>query len=258
MKFKPPFSSSIAFLSVVASVGVATVVTNAAPASALSGPVSLGFVCDTLTAPSAPPVGALASACSTGQNQFSAVVSPIGTTQARFSFFNIGSIASSITNIDITDLYPVFSGYSAVQPTNPGVSFGNVTFGGGTYFSIALPSGPNKKPLANQILNGVNPIDSFSVDFDIMPGFGKPFNAVATSLLRQGLTVQMQAAGFNPVTVPAKVVFNSQVKAVPEPITMLGSAAALGFGALMKRRSSQLKSKKGLSSPIASTCESLA
>jgi hypothetical protein len=260
MKLTTPFSPPIAFLSVAASLGVATILSSAAPASAISGPVSLGFVCDTVTGPPNSSPGPVATACQTGQNQFSAVVSPLGSSQARFTFSNIGSLASSITNIEIVDFYPVFAGFSSTQPTNSTVKINS--FGGsGSFFSIAVNNSPLTGPgvqLANQITNGINPSDIFSVDFDIVPGFGKPFNAVATQLFRGGLSVQLQAAGFNPVTVPAKVVFNSQVKAVPEPITMLGSAAALGFGALMKRRSSQLKSKKGLGTPVPATCEILA
>jgi hypothetical protein len=245
----------LALLSVAASVGVATIFTNAAPASALSGPVTLGFTCDAASTGGTQGTPEIGSACLNGSNQFSTVVSALGTNQARFSFFNVGSAASSITNIDILDAYPggVFSGLSAVQPSNPGVTFSSSSFPGGSYTSIALPI----LPIASQIVNGINPGDSFSLDFDIAPGFGKPFNAVATQLFRKGISIQLQAAGFDPVTVPAKIVFNSQVKPVPEPITMLGSAAALGFGALMKRRSSKLKAKKG-SSSTPSTCETLA
>lgn len=78
MKLRSIFSPSIALLSVAASVGVATVFTNAAPASALAGPVTLGFVCDTTgfgagSPPQIPP--SVGTACLTGANQFSAVVS---------------------------------------------------------------------------------------------------------------------------------------------------------------------------------------
>jgi hypothetical protein len=160
MKLRSIFSPSIALLSVAASVGVATVFTNAAPASALAGPVTLGFVCDTTGFPTGSPPQippAVGTACLTGANQFSAVVSPLGTNQARFSFFNIGSIASSITDINITDIYQgtgVFSGFSAVQPSNPGVLFSNsTTLGGAPYLSISAGLGSN--PLAGQILNGL-------------------------------------------------------------------------------------------------------
>jgi hypothetical protein len=261
MKLKSTFSSSIALLSVAASVGIATVFTNAAPASALAGPVTLGFVCDASNPGSTPGLGntpgPVGTACLTGANQFSAVVSPVfsptGKAQALFSFSNLGPIASSITSIKIFDKYPVFESLLPTQPSNSVVNFFTGSTGLGQFFSFALG---DTTPL--QVANGINPLDNFSILFDITPGFGKPFNAVATQLLRKGVTVQLLAAGFDPVTVPAEIKFNSQVKPVPEPITMLGSAAALGFGALMKRRSSKLKAKKGLSSPTPSTCKTLA
>jgi hypothetical protein len=252
MKLTKPFSPSIALFSVAASLGVATVISSAAPAAALSGPVGLGFVCTSTS--NAAPFG-----CPVGNAQFSAVVSPVGTNQALFSFTNIGPLASSITNIDIFDTFPVLGALSSPQPSSPGVSFFTGNAGGGQFFSFSLGNA------SQAVANGINPLDNFSILFDIntAPGFAKPFNAVSTSLFKKGLTVQLQAAGFNyPVASgidPAtKLFFNSKVKAVPEPFTMLGSAAALGFGALMKRKSSQLKSKKGGSTLVPSTCENLA
>jgi hypothetical protein len=242
MKLKTPFSSSIALLSVAASVGVATVVSSATPASAISGPVGLSFICTSTS--TAAPFG-----CPVGNAQFSAVVSPVLTNpnQALFSFTNSGPLSSSITDIDIFDTFPVLGGLANPQPSNPGVKFFTGNAGGGQFFSFSLGNA------AQAVTNGINPLDNFSILFDIntAPGFAKPFNAVATSLYQKGLTVQLQAAGFNyPVAAgldPAtKLTFVSKVKAVPEPITMLGSAAALGFGVLMKRRSSQLKAQKAV------------
>jgi hypothetical protein len=258
MKLTKPFSPSIALFSVAASLGVATVISSAAPASAISGPVGLGFVCTSTS--NAAPFG-----CPVGTAQFSAVVSPVGTNQALFSFTNLGPLASSITNIDIFDTFPVLGGLANPQPSNTGVNFftGNAGVdpltGATQFFSFSLGNA------SQAVSNGINPLDNFSVLFDIntAPGFSKPFNAVSTSLFKKGVTVQLKAAGFNypgaagvdPATL---LTFNSKVKAVPEPFTMLGSAAALGFGALMKRKSSQLKSKKGGSTLVPSTCENLA
>jgi hypothetical protein len=250
MKLTAPFSSSIVFFSVAASVGVATIVSSAAPASAISGPVGLGFVCTSTS--TAAPFG-----CPVGNAQFNAVVSPVGTNQALFSFSNLGPLASSITNIDIFDTFPALGALSSPQPSNPGVNFFTGNAGGGQFFSFSRGNA------TQAVANGINPLDNFSVLFDIAPGFGKPFNAVSTSLFKKGITVQLQAAGFNypsasGIDPATKLVFNSKVKAVPEPFTMLGSAAALGFGALMKRRSSQLRSKQGGNTPVVSTCETLA
>jgi hypothetical protein len=230
MKLTTPFSSSIAFLSVAASVGIATVVSSAAPASAVSGPLTLGYTC-AATSPAA------VAGCPVGISQFSTVVSAVGTTQALFSFKNIGSAAASTS-----------------LPTSA-VNFFTGTVNQSQFFSFSIGPG------ALGVANGINPGDSFDILFNIVPGFQKPFNAVATSLLQQKLSVQLTGAGFNyPVgTDPSTLlVFNSKVKAVPEPITMLGSAAALGFGALMKRRSSKLNAKKAGNAPVASSCKTLA
>jgi hypothetical protein len=247
MKLTTPFSSSIAFLSVAASVGLATVVSSASPASATSGPLTLGYTC-AATSPAA------VAGCPVGINQFSTVVSPVGINQALFSFKNVGSAISSITNINIF-AKPQFSLASIASSSLPtsAVSFFTGTVSQSQFFSFSIGQ--------NAVASGINPGESFDILFNIVPGFGKPFNAVATSLLKQNITVQLTGAGFNyPVgTDPSTLlVFNSKVKAVPEPITMLGSAAALGFGALMKRRSSQLKAKKAVSTPVSSPCETLA
>jgi hypothetical protein len=249
MKLTTPFSSSIAFLSVAASVGIATVVSSAAPASAVSGPLTLGYTC-AATSPAA------VAGCPVGISQFSTVVSAVGTTQALFSFKNIGSAASSITNINIF-AKPQFSLANIASTSLPtsAVNFFTGTVNQSQFFSFSIGPG------ALGVANGINPGDSFDILFNIVPGFQKPFNAVATSLLQQKLSVQLTGAGFNyPVgTDPSTLlVFNSKVKAVPEPITMLGSAAALGFGALMKRRSSKLNAKKAGNAPVASSCKTLA
>jgi hypothetical protein len=257
MKLTTPFSPSITFLSIAASVGVATVVSSAAPALAISGPVTLGYTC-------------IASSCPVNPIQFSTVVSPVTppgslvATQALFTFTNVGSLASSITDISIFDT-PQYSLSNVASVTgSSGVNFTPFTttinppsFPGGAftqYFSLSV--GNSSFPgVAAQ--NGINPGGSLSVLFNIVPGFGKPFNAVATSLYRQNITTQIQAVLPSNPSVRYALTSN-RPNAVPEPITMLGSAAALGFGALMKRRSSQLKSKKGLGTPIPATCETLA
>jgi hypothetical protein len=252
MKLVRPFSPSIALFSVAASLGVATVISSAAPASAISGPVTLGYTC-AATSPAA------AVGCPVGISQFSTVVSPVvsptGVTRALFSFTNTGSSISSITNIDIF-AKPQFSLASiySTSGSGSGVNFFTGTVSQSQFFSFSI--GPGSTGVAN----GINPGESLNVVFDIVPGFNKPFNAVATSLFKKGITVQLQGAGFSypagvdPVT---RLTFYSKVKAVPEPITMLGSAAALGFGALMKRRSSQLKAQKGGNKPVLATCETL-
>jgi hypothetical protein len=261
MKLTTPFSPPIAFLTVAASLGVATVISSAAPASAISGPVTLGYTC-------------ILQSCPVSATQFSTVVSPVTppgslvATQALFTFTNVGSQASSITDISIFNV-PQFSVSSVASVTSStGVLFGAIStysnppnFPGGAfnqYYSMSVGPISTDPALASiAIQNGINPGGSLSVLFNIASGFNKPFNAVAANLYQQKLTTQIQAALPSSPSVRYTLTSN-RPNAVPEPITMLGSAAALGFGALMKRRSFQLKSKQGLGTPIPATCETLA
>jgi hypothetical protein len=249
MKLTRLLSSPKTFFAVAASIGVATVVTIAAPASAISGPVSLSFVCSSASQG--------ASGCPTGESQFSAVVSPVGTTQALFSFFNIGPKASSITKVDILDKAQFSLGnlVSLTGAPTTGVKFNSTTtstVAGNLY--TAASRGTNA---GIQRTNGINSAESLNILFNIAPaGFNKPFNAVVTDLYKKGLSVQLTSSGFSPNS--GTVVFNSKVNAVPEPLTMLGSGAALGFGALMKRRSSKLKAKNGGSMPVEPTLQTVA
>ena len=249
MKLTRLLSSPKTFLTVAASIGVVTVVTSAAPASAISGPVSLSFVCASVPQAN--------NACSTGNTQFSAVVSRVGSSQALFSFFNNGpDVSSSITKIDIFDKAQ-FSLANRVSTSGSGVKFNlRSTFSnslGNHFFSTSAGSNSTQRK------NGINPGDSFDILFNIAPGFRKPFNAVVADLFQKSLSVQLTTSGFGSTEAQKRtqVVFNSKVNAVPEPLTMLGSGAALGFGALMKRRSSKLKAKNGGSMPVEPTLETV-
>jgi hypothetical protein len=256
MKLTRRLSSPTAFLAVATSIGIATVVSSAAPASAIAGPVTLNFVCASVT-----PINA--ALCPIGQSQFKAVVSAVGTNQAKFSFTNVGPVlTSSIIKVDIFDK-PQNSLGNRFSVTGAGSSvlFGsNSSLGVAGHF-ISTATGAN----AVQRGRGINPGESLDIVFNIATaGFNKPFNAVVTDLFHKGLTVQLTGAGFVPPvrvgsneTQGIPVVFNSKVQAVPEPLTMLGSGAALGFGALMKRRSSKLKAKKAGNMPVETALEAV-
>jgi hypothetical protein len=255
MKLTRLLSSPTAFLTVAASVGVATVVTSAAPASAISNPITLNFVCAV-----APTTATAISACNTGTTQFSALVSPVGSNQVKFSFANVGSGNSSITKLDFSDKaqYSIGSRSSVAAGPNSVVNVGNGTTTLGTinkytYTALGVPSVQRDR--------GINQGESLDIILNIAnAGFNKPFNAVVTDLFKKGLFVQLTGTGFGTGTSArsAQYVFNSKVKAVPEPITLLGSGAALGFGALMKRRSSKLKAKKAGNTPVEPTLEAVA
>jgi hypothetical protein len=258
MKSTRRFSSPTAFLAVAATLGVATVISTAGTASAMSGPITLDFVCATVTpAPSA-------SACPSLASQFKAVVSPVGTSQARFTFTNVGGINSSITKIDFTDKaqYSLAS-KASTSSTGGTVVFKDSTSTAATVHNFLSTSAGTTNAAKNK--NGINPAETYSIVFDIIPGFKKPFNAVVTDLFKRGISIQLTST-FSGVKSPTNkegltgtATFNSKTRAVPEPFTILGSGAALGFGALMKRRASKLKAKNGGSMPtIEPTLETVA
>jgi hypothetical protein len=260
MKSTRRFSSPTAFLAVAAFLGVATVVSTAGTASALSGPITLDFVCATVTpAPTA-------SACPSLAHQFKAVVSPFvsspGKVQARFTFTNVGPINSSITKINFADK----TQYSLERKASTSSSGGTVRFTDSTspvatvhnFLSTSMGT-----TTAQKNNNGINPAETYSIFFDIKTGFHKPFNAVVTDLFKRGLSIQLTStfSGVRSQTsrepLSGTATFNSKTRAVPEPFTILGSGAALGFGTLMKRRSSKLKAKNGGSMPVEPTLETV-
>jgi hypothetical protein len=252
MKLTRRLSSPTAILTIAASIGVVTVATNTAPALAISNPVTLNFVCASTTLPSS-------KYCPIGAQQFSAVVSPVGTNQALFSFQNnvvnppvSGGATSSIIKIGISDKSQYSLGNRVSLTGYPTGSGGAVKFNStpaspvGTIHNFTSTAGGSGATSA-QRANGINQGESLDILFNIAnAGFRKPFNAVVADLFRSGLSIQVTAAGFGGSEGQRKtqVIYNSKANAVPEPITLLGSGAALGFGALMKRRSSKLKAKK--------------
>jgi hypothetical protein len=260
MKLTRLLSSPTAFLTVAASIGVATVVSSAAPASAISNPITLNFVCASSTT-------ATYGFCATGASQFSAVVSPVATNPGRvkFSFMNVGTAPSSIIKLDIFDKTQYSLGNRVSVTGIPSSASGSVvSFGSGaktTSGTINRYAYAATRTGATQRNRGINSGESLDIILDIANApFRKPFNAVVTDLFKKGLSVQLTASGFGAVETQrnTQVVFNSKVKAVPEPLTLLGSGAALGFGALMKRRSSKLKAKKAGNTPVESTLEAVA
>lgn len=256
MKSTRRFSSPTVFLAVAATLGVATVMSTAGTASAMSGPITLDFVCSTITPAPA------ASTCPSLANQFKAVVSPVGTNQARFTFTNVGGINSSVTKINFADKTQYSLARKAASSSSGGtVRFTDSTSTVATVQNFLSTSAGTTNAQKNN--NGLNPAETYSILFDIVPGFKKPFNAVVTDLFKRGLSIQLTST-FSGVKSPTNreglsgtATFNSKARAVPEPLTMLGSGAALGFGALMKRRSSKLKAKNGGSLPVEPTLETV-
>jgi hypothetical protein len=214
--------------SVLAVFGAATVVSTAAPARAFFVPNSVtmnyGCISNPVTTPN----------CQTGQNQFKTQVSMSGQNQLLFQFFNIGAIASSITDVYFQDTAPKSLLSVASIFNSPGVNFsaGSQSAAGGkktSFFSATSSS--------NGL--GINPGETLGILFNLQPGFSNPmFTAILADLKSGSLQVGIHAKGFSDGGSASFV--NT---AVPEPMTMLGTGAAIGMGALMKRRQAAQQKK---------------
>jgi hypothetical protein len=220
---------AVALSSTVAALGAALVA--ATPASA-SAPISFGYGCITSNN---------ATNCGIGQNQFRTQVSQVGSSQILFQFLNVGSAASSITDIYFQDTAPKSLLSIANIINSTGVSFSqgatppNLPGGQNVGFNANFSADSNS-PVSQ---NGINPGEVLGILFNIRPGFANPFDAVITDLQQGSLRLGLHAQAFSS---GASASFVNE--AVPEPMTMLGTGAALGMGALLKRKSAKLKQKK--------------
>jgi hypothetical protein len=91
-----------------------------------------------------------------------------------------------------------------------------------------------------QSVSGNNESEAFSrfntVQFDLEPGFYALAPSISTTTKAKG-AANLEATSY------ATLVGNFRATPVPEPATILGSTTALGFGALLKRKSSKTKNK---------------
>ena len=227
--------SPAGFASALAVFSATAVVSATAPAHAFA-PVTFGYDC------------AASSACTTGQNQFKTTVSQQGlpANQVLFTFINHllpgGSQASSITGISFIDT-PMLSLKKILGVTNTS----GVLFNSGTATSS---KGTNTFTFSNQggVSNGINPGEKLSILFQIRDGFSSPIDAVIADLQKDknggasSLGILLTARGFSGQQTSFKADFHNS--AVPEPLTMLGSGAALGVGALLKKKGSKSKKQK--------------
>lgn len=230
------FRSNVVLSSLVASLGVSAIVSAAAPAGAVSvgpPPVSFGFGCISNN---------IAADCAIGESQLKATVSQYSPTQVLFKFFNIGSAASSITDVYFEDTSPesllsiagIFNYTSGVN-FSEGASPKNLPSGNNVNFLASFSADSNNPTQPS----GVNPGETLGILFNVKEGFTSPFNAVITDLqtgsLRVGLRVQGYAGGGSESFVN---------EGVPEPLTIVGSGVALGLGGFFQRKMSKLQKKK--------------
>lgn len=184
-----------------------------------------------------------------GEAQLSVDVTDIGSGQVLFTFLNIGSDASSITDVyfDDNEDTPVLSAIHGLIDADDG-SDGDP----GVDFSLGatppiLPAGNNATPpfivtsgLAADSAppvqpSGVNPGESLGVIFDLVSGesFADTISALSIGNLRVGIHVQGFASGGSESYV-------NTPNPVPEPATLLlfgtGVASLAGFRLRKKRK----------------------
>ena len=225
-----PFSPA-SITSALAVLGATTVVSTAAPAHAFFVPnsVTMSYGC----------VSGSSANCTTGQNQFQTKVSTPNQKQVLFQFLNVGSATSSITGVFFKDTNPKSLASLAVNGigNTSGVTFAQNSSPGN------FPGGSNAANFsftANNSTQGVNQGQTLSLLFNLKPGFVTPtFTAILADLKTGSLQVGLTATGFSS---SGKASFVNQ--AVPEPLTMLGTGAALGMGALLKRKTANSKKEK--------------
>jgi hypothetical protein len=238
--------SPASFASALAVFSATAVVSTAKPADAFFVPssVTMSYGCVT-SGPKDPDPSCQGVNRQTGQNQFKTQVSMNNQNQVLFQFFNIGTVASSITDIYFQDTAPksllsiagIFNsaGVAFSKGANPANLPGGQNVGFNATFSADSNSG---KP--GVMANGINPGETLGILFNLQPGFSNPmFTAILADLKSGSLRVGLHAQGFSN---GGSESFVNQ--AVPEPLTMLGSGAAIGVGALLKKKGSQSKKQK--------------
>ncbi|EDX71205.1 PEP-CTERM putative exosortase interaction domain protein [Coleofasciculus chthonoplastes PCC 7420] len=180
-------------------------------------------------------------------NQFSFDVTDAGSGQVSFKFNNAGPASSTITQIYWDDMDGILSSLSLDS---------SKTSASGVNFTIPnnvgnLPQGNNLTPSFDENFevarsNGqggaANGIDSgemlgvlFNGSFDsIIAGLNDGSLRVGMHVQRIGTASQSDAY----VNAPG-----NPTQDVPEPLTILGSATALGIGGLLKRQQSKKNNK---------------
>lgn len=180
-------------------------------------------------------------------SQFGLELTAVGTNQVSFTFTNNGPTASSITDIYFgKNTNPGFSTYlsGGTFTDTPGVNFElganpPQPQGGITWESVYKAQSESGRP--GVMNNGINPGETLSFTFNLN------FNTATAQLY----TVNDIYNAFQGINSPLAIAFHVQglptgqsdwygtsnvtPTDVPEPFTMLGTGAALGFSALFQR-----------------------
>lgn len=178
-------------------------------------------------------------------NQFGLTLTDDGLAigKVKFHFTNIGSISSSITDIYFgKNTNPGFSTFLqtediTIEDSGQGVSFAadpNDTKAGGGIKWESVFSAEANSPTQPQ---GVNPGEFISFTFNLQSGksIADVYNGFSGGNLAP-LAIAFHVQGLPGGKSDWYGTSNVTPKDIPEPFTMLGTAAALGFGRLFQRQ----------------------
>ncbi len=175
--------------------------------------------------------------CNIAESQFKTTVSQVAADEVMFTFKNIGEKAAILTNIYFEDLMPKtlatfvkfdYSGLTNSQQVKYSTGANPASPPSINGFQVTFSASPD----APRAPNGIGLGESLGIIFKIQSGFNNPFNAVITDLQNGSLRTAVRAQGF--VGNGSETLVNEEV---PEPLTLLGSAAAIAGGVALKRRS---------------------
>lgn len=188
-------------------------------------------------------------------NQLFVDVTDAGSNKVNFKFTNVGSIASSITDIYFDD--GELLSIASITDSGSGVAFsqgaspGNLPSGNNVNFNTTAGfSADSDSPVQP---NGVNPGEFVNVLFNLQSGktYSNVIAALNTSLaspgvdVNGGLRIGLHVQGIGSASKSDSFVNGgSQGQPVPEPLTLLGSGVALGYGTFLKRKLNKQKAKK--------------
>jgi hypothetical protein len=176
-----------------------------------------------------------------GQIAISVVDSGNGTVE--FNFTNIGAIASSITDIyfgKATTVSNMLGNITAIV-NNSGVSFSENST------SLQSPTGKfawSSRVKANAdspvSINGIDLNETLAIQFNTTASF----QSIQDAFLRdQSLAIAMQVQNIGPTGGSDWFGSNLNVEPAPEPLTILGTGIAFGFGGLLKREYNRKNSR---------------
>jgi hypothetical protein len=144
------------------------------------------------------------------------------------------ALSNVTVELDVTDATGIFGGLqgTAVTTVSPA---GDLFFdGAGNYNAV-----PNFFTFANGITFD---LDAGDTDFF---GMGNAVELALTGTFKSGTSSYLGTGNFAILTSGAGASsFNGTFEAVPEPLTILGTGLALGFGGLFKSKSSKKQSVK--------------